>query len=161
LYLSIRPFLSVLAFPLHIISNIFRFIFGVLRIPVPQLRFSALNFYRPLPRRPVSSGGPDRWVRELEEETGAVCIGRSNIPKAVSSSTATNGAGPSSLTARPRAFGEDRKLLPDFTLGSYDEALRICQKEVRIGCIILVSEEHDDVTEFKRYVLSINLSRVL
>lgn len=43
-------------------------------------------------------------------------------------------------------------MLPDFTLGSYDEALRTCQKEARIGCIILVSEEHDDVTEFKRWV---------
>lgn len=126
----------------------------MLRIPIPQLRFSNLSFYRPLPRRALSRGGPDRWVRELEEETGAVCIGRANVPRGVSTSTALNGAGPSSLTARPHG-GDDSKLLPDFTLGSYDEALRICQKEARIGCIILVSEEHDDVTEFKRWVFSI------
>ncbi|KAF9465844.1 hypothetical protein BDZ94DRAFT_1213664 [Collybia nuda] len=154
LYFSFRPFLSVLAFPLHILSNIFRFVFGVLRIPIPQLRFSTLNLYRPLPRRPVSRGGSDRWVRELEEETGAVCIGRANVPRGLSTSSATNSAGPSSLTARPRVSSEDRKLLPDFVLGSYDEALRTCRDEARIGCIILVSEEHDDVTEFKRATLT-------
>lgn len=146
-----RPFLSILAFPLHICSNILRFIFGILRIPLPHLTFSALNFYRPLPRnRPRLRRGPDRWVRELEEETGAISI-RTAV---VGSSTATDIAGPSSLRARPHPVEDGIKILPDFTLGPYDEVLRMCQKEARIGCIVIVSEEHDDVAEFKRHVAS-------
>jgi FAS-associated factor 2 len=47
-------------------------------------------------------------------------------------------------------FEEGRKILPDFTLGSYEEVLRLCQREAKVACVILVSEEHDDVTEFKR-----------
>jgi FAS-associated factor 2 len=86
----------------------------------------------------------------LEEETGAVCISRARSIAA--SSTATDVAGPSNLTSRAGsgAVDETRKVLPDFILGSYEEFLRSCQKEVKIGCVILVSEEHDDVAEFKR-----------
>lgn len=154
LYLVARPFLSIFAFPLHILSNVFRFIFGILRIPIPQFRFASLGFYRPLPRGPrhTHRGGPDRWVRELEEETGAVCIGSTKGPRGVS--TATEGAGPSTLTSRPRTAEDGGKMLPDFTLGSYDEVLRTCQQEARIACIVLVSEEHDDVAEFKRSTLT-------
>ena len=47
---------------------------------------------------------------------------------------------------------DGRKILPDFMLGSYEEMLRVCKKDARIGCVVLVSEEHDDVSEFKRYV---------
>ena len=148
LYSLARPFLAILTFPLHIVSNIFRFIFGILRIPVPQFRFSALSFYSPLPlsRPRPPRRGPDSWLRELEEETGAV-----SVPGSVAaSSTGTDAAGPSTLRARPRPVEDGFKILPDFTLVKYDEALRICQKEARIGCIILVSQEHDDVPEFKR-----------
>jgi FAS-associated factor 2 len=28
----------------------------------------------------------------------------------------------------------------------------MCQRDAKIACIVLVSEEHDDVAEFKRYV---------
>lgn len=98
------------------------------------------------------SGGPDRWVRELEEETGAVCVslrsGREGVASGVD-------VGPSSsVTARNAgATVEDgRKRLPDFKLGTYEDTLRLCQTEARIGCVILVSAEHDDVAEFKRYV---------
>jgi FAS-associated factor 2 len=45
-----------------------------------------------------------------------------------------------------------RKWLPDFTVGTYEDALRTCEREAKIGCVILVSEEHDDVAEFKRRV---------
>lgn len=66
-------------------------------------------------------------------------------------------AGPSNLTARGTSsinghLDDGRKVLPDFMLGSYEEMLRVCKKDARIGCVILVSEEHDDVSEFKRYV---------
>jgi len=144
--------LSFFAFPFRIISNLFRFVFSVLRIPIPQLRFTNVNFYRPIRPRPNSRGGPDRWVRELEEETGAICIGRAKVPRRITSS-GTN-AGPSTLMPRPAAtigLTEDgRKVLPDFTFGSYEETLRTCEREAKVGCVILVSEEHDDVTEFKR-----------
>jgi FAS-associated factor 2 len=149
-YPTVRPsLLTVLAFPFHVLSSIFRFLLGVLRIPIPQFRFSNLNFYRPL--RPGPRRGPDTWLRELEEETGALCISRAKSTAGIS--TATGVAGPSTLTSRAgnsAAIDESRKLLPDFVLGSYEEFVRICQKDVKIGCVVLVSEEHDDVADFKR-----------
>ncbi|KAG6875666.1 hypothetical protein C0992_002898 [Termitomyces sp. T32_za158] len=140
-----RPFFAVFAVPLHILSNVFRFIFGLLRIPVPQFRFTSFSFYPSRPRR--SFGGPDRWVRELEEETGAVSISTGRT------TAVDTAAGPSTLTARSR-LQDDVKVLPDFTLGSYEQVLRTCEREARIGCIILVSDEHDDVPEFKRSTLT-------
>lgn len=166
-----RPIFSILAVPIHILSSIVRFIFGLLRIPVPQfhLRFVGLNFYRNFGgsrttrRGPGhSETGPERWIRELEEETGAVCIGRIRNSEGMNPGAASSAieAGPSNLTARGALISssingyldEGRKVLPDFMLGSYEEMLRICKKDARIGCVILVSEEHDDVPEFKRCV---------
>ena len=111
-----------------------------------------LNFYRTRQFRAPSRGGPDRWLRELEEETGAISIGRLKQPRGTTSSFNTE-PGQSSLTSR-RTNGQiedGRKLLPDFTISTYEEMLRLCQREMKIGCVILVSEEHDDVLEFKRY----------
>ncbi|KAF5354105.1 hypothetical protein D9756_007270 [Leucocoprinus leucothites] len=156
LYALARPLFSILAFPLHILSSVFRFIFGVLRIPVPQFRFSTLNFYRPLRPRPTHRGGPDKWVAELEEELGAVCIGRLNGPRGSASTSAVE-AGPSRLTARNTQSddpAEGRKLLPDFNICGYEEFLRTCQREMRVGCVILITEEHDDTPEFKRATLT-------
>lgn len=144
-----RSLWSLLTLPFHILSGIFRFVFGVLRIPIPQLRFTGLNFYRrPLRAGPSGHGGVDRWVRDLEDETGAVCIGRSKVSRSANA-TGTD-AGPSTLTQRSNSSDDDRKLLPDFMLGTYEEMLKRCQTEAKVGCVILVSEEHDDVTEFKR-----------
>jgi len=112
-----------------------------------------LNFYRARHFRPPSRGGPDRWLRELEEETGAISIGRLKLPHGTTSSINTE-PGQSSLTSR-RQNGQTedgRKLLPDFTISTYEEMLKLCQREIKIGCVILVSEEHDDVPEFKRYM---------
>ncbi|KIM43637.1 hypothetical protein M413DRAFT_68581 [Hebeloma cylindrosporum] len=155
-YSLLRPVWSILAFPIHILSSVFRFIFGVLRIPFPQFRFTSLNFYRPLRPRTSTRGGPDRWLRELEEETGAISISRSNLPRGTTSSVTTDPQ--SSLTARSSNTAgpteDGRKLLPDFTICSYEEMLRTCQREAKIGCVILVSEEHDDVPAFKRTTLT-------
>ncbi|KII85609.1 hypothetical protein PLICRDRAFT_178656 [Plicaturopsis crispa FD-325 SS-3] len=152
-----RSIWSLFAYPLHLLSSIFRFFFGVLRIPIPQLRFSSLNFYRPLrsgPSDPHSAA--DRWVRALEEETGGVCVSRARA--AASRAVAASGAdaGPSTLTSRSGAngFDEGKTPLPDFTIGSYEDVLRTCQRDARIACVILVSEEHDDVPEFKRTTLT-------
>ena len=45
-------------------------------------------------------------------------------------------------------------VLPDFFIGSYEEFARTCAREndPKIGCVIIVSEEHDDDVEFKRFV---------
>lgn len=116
-----------------------------------------LNFYRTRQfRAPSRGGGPDRWLRELEEETGAISIGRLKQPRGTTSSfnTEPGQSSSSSLTSR-RTNGQTddgRKLLPDFTISTYEEMLRLCQREMKIGCVILVSEEHDDVLEFKRYI---------
>ena len=169
LLLLARPIISLLAVPIHILANIVRFVFGLLRIPVPQfhLRFVGINLYRSLGSSRSTlgqtNGGPERWIRELEEETGAVCIRKmgnigTSSPGAASSAI---DAGPSNLTARGAGMTppvdllleDGRKVLPDFMLGSYEDMLRTCKKEARIGCAILVSEEHDDVPAFKRYAL--------
>ena len=154
--ISRRSIFALITFPFNLLSSILRFIFGVLHIPFPR-NFSTLNFLTP--RRPTSTNKHftndpksvvDRWVRSLEEETGAVCVSR------VSASESTGIAGPSSTAAsgstlRSRGDGYgDGRLLPDFYLGGYEEAMRTCQKELRVGCVILLSEEHEDVGEFKR-----------
>ncbi|KAI0056155.1 hypothetical protein BV25DRAFT_1903364 [Artomyces pyxidatus] len=148
-------FTSVLAFPFHVLASVFRFIFQTLRIPFPRLPFSSLNFYRPLggragPSDPYSVA--DRWVRSLEDETGAQCLSRA--PANASGLDAGPSSLPGSGDLRSRYGAVGRRMLPDFVLGSYEEALRICQKEARIGCIILVSDEHDDVPDFKRHTLT-------
>ncbi|KAJ7083737.1 hypothetical protein B0H15DRAFT_911810 [Mycena belliarum] len=136
---------SFLALPFQLLSALFRFVFGVLRIPLPRPFTFNLTFFRPRRTSPRGDGGADRWVRELEEETGAQCLNASGA------NAMGTGAGPSTLTHRGTS---DRKVLPDFTLGTYEETLRVCQRDHRIGCIILVSEEHDDVPEFKRTTLT-------
>lgn len=155
--LSRRSIYMFITFPFSVLSSVFRFIFGVLRIPLPR-SFSTLNFltsrgssaaHRQLPEDPKNV--TDRWVRALEEETGAVCINRSE-----SEVTATGVAGPSAPSAstsilRSRGDGLTiSPLLPDFFLGSYEEAMKTCQRQLKIGCIILVSDEHQDATKFKR-----------
>lgn len=133
---------SLFAFPFQLLSNLLRFVFGVLRIPLPRPFAFNLALFRPRRTAPRGDGGADRWVRELEEETGAQSMSAS--ASGVDVGTA---AGPSTLTHRAPS---DRKVLPDFTLGTYEDALRACQRDIRIACIVLVSEEHDDVPEFKR-----------
>ncbi|TFK68044.1 hypothetical protein BDN72DRAFT_62871 [Pluteus cervinus] len=153
-----RPLWNVIVFPLQLLSNICRFIFNVLRIPLPYLRFLPFNSYRPLrPQpRPSTRNGKERWIRELEEETGATCISRSRNNHSQSLATGTE-PGPSSATLRTTTsqFADgSRRVLPDFALGTYEETLRLVQREAKIGCVVLLSEEHDDVAEFKRSTLT-------
>ncbi|KAJ7621107.1 hypothetical protein FB45DRAFT_1062140 [Roridomyces roridus] len=137
-------FSNLLVWPLQLLSTLFRFVFGFLRIPLPRPFAFNLALFRPRRTPPRRDGGADRWVRELEEETGAQCFSAS------ASGVETGAAGPSTLTHRTN----DRKVLPDFTLGTYEDALRLCQRDARIACIVLVSEEHDHVSEFKRITLT-------
>ncbi|KAG9220066.1 hypothetical protein CCMSSC00406_0007926 [Pleurotus cornucopiae] len=201
-----RPLLALLAFPFHILAAVLRFVLAVLRIPVPQL--SLLSLYSSglwrggagglgwlgargtaRGRRGRAGRDPDAWVRELEEETGAISITRYTKQGNTTAATAVQ-PGPSTLTARttnaaalnalfaealagraststsyPPDAGADanlnsengigiggggRKVLPAFFAGTYEEALRTCEREARVGCVVLVSEEHDDTREFKR-----------
>ncbi len=143
---------SILTFPFHVLAGIIRFVFHTLRIPLPRAPFSFLNFYRPLITRSSNRSDPyavsDRWVRSLEEETGVHCLSRASPILDAGPSTSR----PQTNDLRSRLGAGSPRLLPDFTLGSYDEILRLCQSELRIGCIVLVSSEHDDVLDFKRYV---------
>ncbi|KAH9942679.1 hypothetical protein B0H21DRAFT_520653 [Amylocystis lapponica] len=168
----LRTIVAILALPFRLLSSLIRFLFRVLRIPLPQFSpftlSSLTNTYRPLGPR---DGKPqdarsvaERWVRALEEQTGAVCIGRGIHGKRGAAnghsvaSGADVGAGPSTLTARSGAWNgdvdADVKLLPDFFLGGYEDFVRTCEREVKVGCIVLVSEEHDDVAEFERSTLT-------
>lgn len=55
---------------------------------------------------------------------------------------------------RQREKSESKgRLLPDFWLGSYESALKTAQTDARMMCVVIVSEEHDDTPEFKRFVL--------
>ena len=158
---------NILAIPLYPLFSLLRFIFRALRIPLPN--FGPFTFsYRPLGPGPSHEARDpksvaERWVLALEEETGAVCISRSANKRREQSnghSVATGIAGPSSVTQRGGAWEEgssrgvegDLKLLPDFFLGGYEEFARTCQREIKIGCVVIVSDEHDDVPEFKRSV---------
>ncbi|KAH9855493.1 hypothetical protein C2E23DRAFT_724045 [Lenzites betulinus] len=160
----IRVVLNIIAIPLYPIFSLLRFLFRALRIPVPNFApftFSSLA-YRPLgPGQGRESKDPksvaERWVLSLEEETGAICISRSGQRRSNGDgpSAASGVAGPSHLNARGSTWDDsntarDTKLLPDFFLGSYEDFARTCQRDVKIGCVVIVSEEHDDVAEFKR-----------
>ncbi|KAF7324835.1 UBX domain-containing protein [Mycena kentingensis (nom. inval.)] len=139
---------NLFAWPFQLLSSLLRFLFGFLRIPLPRPFAFNPTLFRPLRRPPPrADGGADRWVRELEEETGAQCLSA-----AASGVETSQTAGPSTLTHRAPPAG--RKVLPDFTLGTYEDVLRTCQRDLRIGCVVLVSEEHDDVLEFKRSTLT-------
>lgn len=163
----IRVVFNILAIPLYPLFSLLRFIFRALHIPLPN--FGSFTFsYRPLGPGPSREAKDpksvaERWVRALEEETGAVCISRSASRRREQSnghSVATGVAGPSNLTARGGAWEEgstgvgegELKLLPDFFLGGYEEFARTCQRDIKVGCVIIVSEEHDDDAEFKRLV---------
>jgi FAS-associated factor 2 len=157
--------MSLLAYPFHFLAAIIRFLFQTLRIPIPNvsISLSSLSFSSLFSgiRAPVLDPytEADRWVRSLEEETGATCISKAssfftNVPL----KEGDGEAGSSSSVMRNRhgpmggGLGAG-KVLPDFWLGSYEEALRACQQQLRIGCAILVSAEHDDTLTFKRCVL--------
>lgn len=120
------------------------------------MTLSGLTLYYRTPLGPRSDprldarGVAERWVRGLEEETGAVRLSR----RAVGNEGVSSGVGPSTstVTSRKQPGDDSEKILSDFFLGSYEEFARACGKEdnPKLGCIILVSEEHDDVAEFKR-----------
>ena len=158
----LRLIIALLAVPYTIIRTVLR----ALRIPIPlppvPLAFSiaGLGLNLGLSGRPNIGGtapvrdaktAAERWVRALEEETGCVCVSRAQAPFGEASGSAP---GSSSVVNRRPTEEHAPVLLPDFFIGSYESFAKQCSKETepKIGSAILVSEEHDDVAEFKRYV---------
>ncbi|KAI0073854.1 hypothetical protein K474DRAFT_1666141 [Panus rudis PR-1116 ss-1] len=165
LALIVRPLrfiLTILAVPFHIIRAFFR----IIGIPLPQLpvTLSGLSVYyrhgsssasRPELRTDPRSAA-ERWVRSLEEETGAVCIGKASRAGEGASSSVGPSTSAAGLVSRKGVDEDGERVLPDFFIGSYEEFARACARDTdpRIGCVIIVSEEHDDVPEFKRSTLT-------
>ncbi|KEP45870.1 UBX domain protein [Rhizoctonia solani 123E] len=145
----------VLAYPFSITLSLFTFVLRIvgfplrlIGVPLPRLPpislVGALTFLNRARRPGDNVDDPKtaalRWVRQLEEETGAVSVSRAKDIEGE-----TEGKGKEFLNTG---------VLPSFYIGSYEEALRIAQRELRVLCVILVSEEHDDVAQFKRNVLA-------
>ncbi|KAH7882133.1 hypothetical protein F5I97DRAFT_1912481 [Phlebopus sp. FC_14] len=142
-----QTLLALLSLPLNILSGAFRLILGILRIPILSLPFINYNTYRSLRQTHL----PTRDATQ----TGAYCASAK-----ASAAVITTSLDSLPSTSRRHAYppttspSENTRVLPDFFDGTYEEALDICQKEGRIACIILVSDEHDDVPEFKRSTLT-------
>jgi len=152
---------SPLTVTFNIFSSLFYFIFRVLRIPVPRLNILNISLpggtsHHGRTRRSSYSDDPvvvaERWVRELEEETGALCISKAEALEAHEANASLDEPGPSNRVIQRHAT--KRKTLPDFFVGGYDAALRLTQQEARVLCVILTCEEHDDVPPFRRDVLT-------
>lgn len=155
--------MAPLSITVNLLSSILHFVFRVLRIPFPRLRLNTSSSrFNSSGRRGSYSDDPavvaERWVRELEEETGALCISKAALIDAQSNgngAASENEAGPSSGSSKlTRRHATKTKTLPDFYIGGYDAALRVAQREARVLCVILTSEEHDDVPAFRRDVLT-------
>ncbi|KAG0144890.1 hypothetical protein CROQUDRAFT_108234 [Cronartium quercuum f. sp. fusiforme G11] len=104
------------------------------------LRLPSISFHWPRgrPARPTDPRTcAERWVRELEEETGA-----ETSVYALASSSST-----SSSARRPK------RRLPDFLLVGYEEAVAQAKEQLKVLMVVFVSEEHDDVAHFKRTTL--------
>lgn len=154
--------LSIFTFPFTLISNILQFVFRILRIPflgvTPYLFRGSPGSLRG-PSSALRGGGSraalaedpasvvDRFIRNLEDETGAMCV--SHAAAASEEADGAAGASSSSASGKTTASG---KLLPDFFVGSYEQALKNSEKDLRVLCVILLSSEHDDVPEFNRYI---------
>ena len=156
---------SILTSPLtvtvNILSSLFHFIFRVLRIPFPRLNILNISLPGGAPRHGRARKGSysddpavvaERWVRELEEETGALCISKARALEAHEADATSDEPGPSNRVIQRHAA--KRKTLPDFFVGGYDAALKLSQQEARVLCVILTCEEHDDVPPFRRDVLT-------
>ncbi|EPQ28534.1 uncharacterized protein PFL1_03838 [Pseudozyma flocculosa PF-1] len=88
----------------------------------------------------------ERFVRELEEETGATSGPRSALPAAASEASSTSrsrdGTGP---PPAPR--------IPPFHIGGYSDALKLAKEQIKILMVVLTSREHGDAEHFRRKVL--------
>ncbi|CAG7849017.1 SubName: Full=Uncharacterized protein {ECO:0000313/EMBL:CCA67368.1} [Serendipita indica DSM 11827] len=165
---------SLLVAPLSVLASVLHFVFRVLRIPFPRMSTLGISFGSRTGaygsrggRRRRGSNDEDpstvaeRWVLELEEETGALCVSKAalieaqrDVPGLGEGGDESNEPGPSSRPLLVRRRHERPKTIPDFFTGGFDLALKTAEREARVLCVILTSEEHDDSPAFRRDVLT-------
>ncbi|WAQ90929.1 hypothetical protein PtA15_13A329 [Puccinia triticina] len=136
--LWIGPF-RLIAIPVSFVADLGLTVFSLLG-RLLGLRLPTISFHWPRPSSFGWTSGPmprtdprtaaERWVRELEEELQA----RSSY-----------------TTAQPGDPAIPR--LPEFLLLGYDDAVQKAREELKVLMVVLVSEEHDDVYQFKRGTL--------
>lgn len=151
---------SIVSFPFTLLGGLLQFVFRLLRFPLSSI---LPYFLRggPSTLRPGSGAGAggglgiwggrngitedpatvaERFVHELEDETGALTV----------SHAATAHAGETAGSSSAGKATENAKVLPDFFIGSYEQALKAAESELKVLCAIVLSSEHDDVPEFRR-----------
>lgn len=138
--------LAVVAAPVSVLLDVtlsfLRFLARILRIRLPSLSLRWPGQSRPANRlRTDPRSCAERWLRTLEEETGATS---SSTFQEGTSSAASSSKG--DLTYR----GKAGKRLPGFFVGSYESALREAREQMKVLMVVLVTDEHDDVAHFKR-----------
>ena len=114
---------------------------------IPNLCASIL---RPGPLYQDPSRVVHQWVNQLEREAG-VGDGPNSTTSESTLVTGIAGPGPSTISRRNRESISSRCSFPDFFLGSYEDALRTAQADAVALCVILLSNEHDDVGYFIQY----------
>lgn len=135
---STHSSLSILSFPFTLTFNFISYILRLLRIPTPRLFLNTTNLgtswnaftslWRPTKREPPGVVA-ERWVRNVEDEVGGLTWARLRAAEVT-----------------PEGIVE----IPEFYLGSYHDAINVARRELRILCVVLLSEEHEDTPQFKR-----------
>ncbi|GAA5992134.1 hypothetical protein JCM10908_001781 [Rhodotorula pacifica] len=159
--------LALLAYPAALLYNfgaaIVLFLARLFRLrPSSTASFRPRNPFAGAARRRTNvspAAAAENFVRSVERVTAlsrravsatTTATGPSGARGASSSSGLTSRLGASHANASRRGTGPR---IPDFFLGSYDEALRFARDEMRILMVVLTSEEHDRDERFKREVL--------
>lgn len=124
-------------------------------------------FSRDTSKRSDPRSESERWVRALEELVGGIRFSRrfeestssslgevnSSSVGAGSSSSGSGVASGSGLGRRTSTGGEGgeggRKVLPDFFVGSYEDAVKRAKEEIKVLMVVLTCEEHENDVEFK------------
>lgn len=157
--------MSIISFPFSLIGGILQFIFRLLRFPFgggaggPTLRSGSRGIGglglglggagRGIAEDPATVA--ERFVRELEDETGALTVAHA---AAQGSDVDVDEKGGSQSSGKAP---DTTKLLPDFFIGSYEQALKAAETDLKVLCVIVLSSEHDDVPSFRRYALPLHL----
>ncbi|KAJ3522814.1 hypothetical protein NM688_g8821 [Phlebia brevispora] len=134
-----------------------RLIIALLALPYTILRAVLRALHVPLPLPPVPLAFSISGLGLNFGLSGRPGLGSRSGPRRQNSRrTLGTASGSASAVNRRPTDGASARVLPDFFIGSYESFARQCGKdsEPRIGCVVLVSEEHDDVAEFKRSTLT-------
>lgn len=155
--------LAILAYPAALLYNLGAAIV-VFLARLFRLRPSSTASFRPRnpfagaarPRTTVSpAAAAENFVRSVERVTALSRRGQSATGSASAAASSSSG-----LTSRRHhtrggggGGGGTGPRIPEFYIGSYDEALRFARDEMRILMVVLTSEEHERDERFKREVL--------